>query len=317
VPASAAPPDPAAILAGLRKALAKPLPLQGEGAEALFPKGATGKRLVQAAIEQGLLTKHSVVTRDGRRSRKSEHGELTEKGRQQVLDADNPKAILESLLPAIKSLAVSPPPQQGSDSLRRELAEAIPAGARAIEEAFRREVEKATSTCTKAVESAFTTLQNSVESATKKVEAATAKLGQTVLGALPTVPADAAVDLRPALTALQAALARVAAPPASPVPSPAAVAPAALEEAIVAFVNDRAAATTVGCQFDVLWDHLKQRHAHLTIGAFQDALRKLHEAGRIRFGGWARIIDDLPQPQLALFVSAKVMYYAQPAYPNR
>ena len=50
---------------------------------------------------------------------------------------------------------------------------------------------------------------------------------------------------------------------------------------------------TVGCQFDDLWNHLQKRHPDLTIGAFQDALRKLHNAGRIR--GW-RLGTDARRP---------------------
>jgi len=63
------------------------------------------------------------------------------------------------------------------------------------------------------------------------------------------------------------------------------------------------------------WNYLKEWHPQLTPGAFQDALRKLYDAGRLRLGGWPRMLDDIPQPQLAFFVSSTVMYYAHPAHP--
>lgn len=88
--------------------------------------------------------------------------------------------------------------------------------------------------------------------------------------------------------------------------------PSGIEEAIVAFVNRWAEKKTVGCQFNVMWEEMKKTHPQMTIGTFQDALRKLSEAGRVRLGGWPRMLDDMPQPQLAFFVSSKVMYYAHP-----
>jgi non-ribosomal peptide synthetase component F len=128
------------------------------------------------------------------------------------------------------------------------------------------------------------------------------------------------------LGALHQALDRVKTPefpsvtstPPTPTPAspPAAVSTATLEDAIAEFVAAWAREKTVGCQFDVLWNHLKERHPQLTIGAFQDALRALHNASRIRLSGWPRMLDDMPQPNLALFISSKVMYYAQPAQPH-
>jgi hypothetical protein len=53
----------------------------------------------------------------------------------------------------------------------------------------------------------------------------------------------------------------------------------------------------------------------LTIGAFHDALRRLADGGRLRLSGWPKILDDVPDPQLALFVSSKVTYSAHPIRP--
>jgi hypothetical protein len=113
-------------------------------------------------------------------------GELTEKGRQHVLDADSPKAVLEALLPAVHALAVGPAPGQKADGPRPEL-------------------EKATQACVKAVEGAFAKLQ-------KALEAAFARLEQAVAKATPAPPVGPPLDPAPVLAALQAALARVATP---------------------------------------------------------------------------------------------------------
>jgi hypothetical protein len=199
-------PAPAAILEGLRKALAGPKPLLGKG-EALFPAAAKGRLLAEAAVEQGYLVKRTgTVPPAGGRGKPKEVvlGELTEKGRQHVLDADSPKAVLEALLPAVQALAAGPAPGQKADGPRPEL-------------------EKATQACVKAVEGAFAKLQ-------KALEAAFARLEQAVAKATPAPPVGPPVDPGPVLAALQAALARVAIPPQAGVspaaqPSPPAVEP--------------------------------------------------------------------------------------------
>jgi hypothetical protein len=250
----------------------------------LFPGGAKGKELAENAISQGFLTSKEEKVKSGKSTKKVVYGLLTEKGIRRVVDADSPKAALEALLSAMQALSRHPDPPKP--------------------EAFRAELTRATETCVNAIKEAFANLQGEVVKAL-------------------TPPSAAAVDPRPVLNALQHALERVQAPvrptvpsATEPSPNPPPFSNPALEEAIVAFVNSWAKEKTVGCQFDVLWNHLKGRHPELTVGAFQDALRKLHEAGRIRLGGWARMLDDIPQPQLAFFVSSKVMYYAQPSHAN-
>jgi hypothetical protein len=78
-------------------------------------------------------------------------------------------------------------------------------------------------------------------------------------------------------------------------------------------VDQSARERTVGCDFSELYDALDRSHPTLTIGVFHDTLRALDDANRIRLSGWSRMLDDMPRPELALFVSHKVMYYAQPA----
>jgi hypothetical protein len=271
-----------AVLAGLRKAVqALPTALVVSGSGGVFPSGAKGKALGQAAIDQGYLELKKEKVQTGNRSKAVEYAIVTDKGLRHVIDSDGPKAALEALLPFVQALGkppVAPHP-----------------------EAFRTELARATETCVKAIKESLANLEGKV------------------LQAL--APSSApAVDPSIVLQALQRALERVKTPAVASTADPkdnlAPVPASVLEAEIVAFVDSWAKEKTVGCQFDVLWNHLQKRYPHLTIGAFQDALRKLHDAGRIRLGGWARMLDDIPQPQLALFVSSKVMYHAQPANPN-
>lgn len=274
--------DPAAILAGLRKALAGPLPLTGEGEAALFsPRG--GKALANAAIEQGLLVSSKVKEKIAGKTKTIERGELTQSGRRYVLDADNPKAVLEALLPAVRELAAPQPPV---------------------------EKEKLTPEHQRTLEKSFAALRDTLTRSFDRLEQ---QLEKVLADA---APASRPTDPAALFEALQTALRRVEAPPQVAALPNTVSAKRPLEEDIVSFVNAWVEDKTVGCQFDVLWDHLQARLTDLTIGAFQDALRNLHRAGRIRLSGWPRMLDDLPQPNLALFISSKVMYYAQRGHPD-
>jgi hypothetical protein len=302
LPVANAVPTTEDVLTGLRKAikvLPASLPLNDK--EGIFPSSAKGKEIAKVAISQGFLTEKEERIKTGNRTKKVIFGIITDKGIKCVVETDSPKAALEALLPAV--LALGNQQQPAPPNLN----------------AFRDELTKATATCVNAVKEAFAKVEGQI---LKALPQPFARLESEVLKALP-APTTHAVDPRPVLTALQHALEKVQAPviPTAPSPTeikppPAVVSTPDLDGAIVAFVNGWANEKTVGCQFDVLWDDLKQRHPELTIGAFQDALRKLHEAGRIRLGGWARMLDDIPKPQLAVFVSSKVMYYAQPSQPN-
>jgi hypothetical protein len=70
------------------------------------------------------------------------------------------------------------------------------------------------------------------------------------------------------------------------------------------------------CPFPTLYDHLKTIDAALSIGAFQDFLRSMRERDRLRLTGWAGPLDAMPHPELALFVSSKVMFYAHVPNPS-
>jgi hypothetical protein len=64
------------------------------------------------------------------------------------------------------------------------------------------------------------------------------------------------------------------------------------------------------CPLPDLYHHLCKHSPGLSIGAFHDLLRDLHRTGRVRLGGWSGPLDRLPEPELALFISSKVMYDA-------
>jgi hypothetical protein len=316
---SLAPPDPAAILKGLRKAFGGPRPLNGDGEEPLFPKGAAGNKLARAAEEQGLLS----VIEEGTGRKKTKKGVLTEKGRNHVLAADDPKPILEALLASVKAITGPQLPVENPVAFRQAenaktvcvnaIEKAKADSARTVEAALAKQQEA----FTRAFEQAKTDSARTVEAAlAKQQEAFTKAIGQleqTLSSALASQAPPQIVDARLTLAALEAALVRVKAPAtASPVETGQSQ-PSVLQDAIVAFLENWAKEKGAGCQFDVMWKYLKERHLHLTIGTFQDTLRTLSDAGRIRLSGWPRMIDDMPQPQLALYVSSKVMYYAHPA----
>jgi hypothetical protein len=64
------------------------------------------------------------------------------------------------------------------------------------------------------------------------------------------------------------------------------------------------------CPLPELYRHLCQRFPSLSVGAFHDLLRSLYRSDRIRLGGWGESLDRMPSPELALFISSEVMYYA-------
>jgi hypothetical protein len=272
-----------AILAGLRKAVrALPANLIMYGTKGVFASRGEGPLHAQTAIERGFLIAKKETDKTGKKPKTVEYAIITEKGFQHVADADGPKAVLEALLPAVQVLGKAPNSPDPA--------------------AFRSELERATETCVNVIRESF------------------GKLEGAVLKALspPTAPAANSGMI---LQALHRALERVKSPvpivtPAAPPPiaNPTDQTLAALDSEILTFLGNWSKEKSVGCQFDVLWNHLLTRHPQLSTGTFQDALRGLYEANRIRLTGWPRMHDEIPLPQLAFFVSSKVMYYAHPAH---
>jgi len=98
----------------------------------------------------------------------------------------------------------------------------------------------------------------------------------------------------------------------APGPAPAAGEDRGLEGEAVRFVEDWSRDRGHGCRLDELKAHLDRVRPGLAVGAFHDLLRRLHDAGRVRLSGWGQTLDEIPRPDLALFVSHKVMYYVHP-----
>ena len=282
--------DESVILAALRKALSDPsVPRPLKGRDSLFtPKQSA---IAEKAIAEGYFEKREGPPGKGRgKAAKPVVLVVTEKGARRLADEDDVKPLLESLRAAVEKVGTPPPPLDTAE--------------------FGRAVEKATATCVGEIQSAF------------------AKLSDDVLRAA--VPATGATaDPGPVLAAIVAALEKVKAPaeiripvPAAPVaevqktgetPKPAADPLPEIENEIVAFVEETAARTGVGCEFGELFEHLRAKRKTLSIGTFHDALRALDDAGRVRLKDWPRMLDEMPRPELALLLSSTVMYHVQPA----
>jgi hypothetical protein len=64
------------------------------------------------------------------------------------------------------------------------------------------------------------------------------------------------------------------------------------------------------CPLPDLFRLLQGQVPELTLGAFHDALRQLHEAGQIYLHPWTGPLYDVPEPACALLVGHMVAYYA-------
>lgn len=81
---------------------------------------------------------------------------------------------------------------------------------------------------------------------------------------------------------------------------------------IVAFVHRWKEERDAGCPLNALYQHLQEQFPKLTTGIFHDMLRALDEREQVRLSGWGKTLPEIPEPELALFISSKVMYYAHP-----
>lgn len=59
-----------------------------------------------------------------------------------------------------------------------------------------------------------------------------------------------------------------------------------------------------------LYRRLRSAGAYASIGAFHDALRRLHDADRIYLHPWTGPLYEMPEPALALLVGHEIAYYA-------
>jgi hypothetical protein len=276
----------------LRHALGQPaLPLQAVGGKSpqpgLFPGGKPGKELAEEALRRGYVAAvdgAAAPPGKGKAKPKSLY-RVSEAGQRFVLEADSPKAVLESLLPVLRDLA-GRVPNATADGQRQSWTQAAAQVQQTLEEQFRLLRQ---------------TVQEALEQARDVVAGQFQSLGRL----------SQLMDL--VQGAVERAGRETPAPAVSP-PAPSSGAPpnASWTGEVVPFIRERRAhGGTDECPLHEIFNYLKQRQPGLTVGNFQDGMRQLHNAQQIRLSGWNRPLEDIPEPNLALFVAHKVMYYAR------
>ena len=83
-----------------------------------------------------------------------------------------------------------------------------------------------------------------------------------------------------------------------------------LQQEIASFVHSWRLDRGSSCPLPDLFRFVKKRVPEMQVGGFQDLMRTLHDNNVIRLAGWSGSLDRIPEPEFALFVSNKVMYYA-------
>jgi hypothetical protein len=72
----------------------------------------------------------------------------------------------------------------------------------------------------------------------------------------------------------------------------------------------RASGAPEDCPLPDLFRSVRAAVPAASVGAFHDALRRLHETGRVYLHPWTGPLYDLPEPPYALLVGHEVAYYA-------
>jgi hypothetical protein len=72
----------------------------------------------------------------------------------------------------------------------------------------------------------------------------------------------------------------------------------------------RASGAAEDCPLPDLFRSVRAAAPTASIGAFHDAVRRLHETGRVYLHPWTGPLYDLPEPPYALLVGHEVAYYA-------
>lgn len=122
----------------------------------------------------------------------------------------------------------------------------------------------------------------------------------------------AARQMQTTLDALKATTERVLAQLGTrPVPPPATNGAHAWVQEVLAFLTHRhEAGAPADCPLPDLFRHAQTAAPTLSIGAFHDGLRRLHDEERIYLHPWTGPLYDLPEPSCALLVGHEVAYYA-------
>jgi hypothetical protein len=80
---------------------------------------------------------------------------------------------------------------------------------------------------------------------------------------------------------------------------------------VVAFLAQRqSSGATDDCSLPDLFRRAQQLSPKLSLGAFHDGLRRLHDQERIYLHPWTGPLYDLPEPACALLVGHEIAYYA-------
>jgi hypothetical protein len=87
-------------------------------------------------------------------------------------------------------------------------------------------------------------------------------------------------------------------------------APPDLEARLLAHLAGRPAPAPADCPLPELFRHLKASDPALSVGAFHDLLRRLHDAGHLYLHPWTGPLYEIPEPPYALLVGHEVAYYA-------
>jgi hypothetical protein len=72
----------------------------------------------------------------------------------------------------------------------------------------------------------------------------------------------------------------------------------------------QASGASEDCPLPELFQRLRNGAPDLTIGAFHDELRRLHDAGLVYLHPWTGPLHALPEPPFALLVGHEIAYYA-------
>lgn len=275
------------VLAALRPALAgQPLPLQASGKNTgIFPSGAAGKALAMEALNRGLVQQRDDPATAAKKNGKAKpHFSITTKGQEFVLEHDSPKGALEAVQIAVRQLSdqLSSFDRQSPGDENRILD--------GLQELFAQQFRALHAT----LQDAAAASRQAAETHLKRIDSAQQVI-QMVEKAIERVSQQQSVPPPPALA----------------VPQPEAT-PTSWGAKVVSFLRSRRDSGTPGdCPLPELYDFLHRQHPALSIGHFHDTLRQSHNDGRIRLSGWSGPLENLPHPNLAIFIAHKVMYYAR------
>jgi hypothetical protein len=81
-------------------------------------------------------------------------------------------------------------------------------------------------------------------------------------------------------------------------------------EVIACLSEWRTSGASTDCPLPELYRRAQRQAANLSIGAFHDGLRRLHDQGKIYLHPWTGPLYEIPEPHFALLVGHEIAYYA-------